>query len=152
MALEAFREHPFTGLGAGNFVHPLQYFQLAARVGAPPGFFGPDDSHSLYLGVLADLGLLGAVPLAVIVVLTVTRICRLVLHDSPDRRVTSVTHALAITTAGYLVAAAFIPVQDFQLPYILIGLVQGLAVAQSRVGRTLPESNLPGHVGRLSHS
>jgi exopolysaccharide production protein ExoQ len=60
--LEYARQRPIQGYGYGGFFDPERGLDMAARIGAW-AFGGP---HSVYLGVLVDLGIIGLVCLVVV--------------------------------------------------------------------------------------
>jgi len=131
IALEAFREHPLAGLGVGNFVQPGVWFPLAQRAGIPPDIFGPNDAHSFYLGILAERGLLGGVPLAFILWLALTGVWR-ALRIAPGGPSPRVEMPVAFGLVGYFTAAAFIPVDSFVFSYLLLGMAAALAALAPR--------------------
>lgn len=68
-AMEAFRQHPLTGLGPGNFrqADPEQTRAWLSERGAtysPERYFHSSHAHSLYFNTLAERGLLGIIALA----------------------------------------------------------------------------------------
>lgn len=125
MALEAFSNQPFTGLGVGNFVRPDIWFSLATHEHAPPWVVGPSDVHSFFLGTLADVGLLGTIPLLVALILCATSL-RSVLRGVRATPFAGTAYAVAFGLTAYFTAIAMLPTQTLALPYMLVGLVEGL--------------------------
>ena len=56
-ALEMFRDHPILGVGPGNY--PLHYLDYSEQIGLDPRL-APRDPHNLYLGTMAETGIVGA--------------------------------------------------------------------------------------------
>jgi putative inorganic carbon (hco3(-)) transporter len=56
-ALRMFRDHPIVGVGPGNF--PGHYLGYSQDIGLDPRL-SARESHSLYLGALAEIGIVGA--------------------------------------------------------------------------------------------
>jgi O-antigen ligase len=111
--LVMFEENPIFGVGPGNFsvVNPSHYV-----------------SHSLYIQVLAESGLVGTVPLAVILILFFrlnarTR-KRALTSRSAGRRSFEYCMAFGLDLAlvGYLTSGAFLSVLYYPHLWILLGL------------------------------
>jgi O-antigen ligase len=125
MALAAVQRSPLFGLGVGNFVNPVVWASLAAQISAPDWLTGPDDVHSIFLGMLADLGIVGGGLLVAAIGYALWSLVRARRDTRTGRAVDcrpAVT-ALLLGMIGYFSAATFIPVHDFPFPYLLLGLV-----------------------------
>jgi O-antigen ligase len=130
IALRMFADHPVAGVGPGNFIWNISKYQSQdqfEKYGRELMAF----THSLYLELLADLGLAGSIPFLVIVYCNF-RDTRLVIRslggklsrrDAPtspgegqgglsaaDRwKVLNYAHAITASLIGMHVAAAFLP-------------------------------------------
>jgi putative inorganic carbon (HCO3(-)) transporter len=56
-ALQMFRDHPILGVGPGNY--PLHYLEYSQKIGLDPRLANREP-HNLYLGTLAETGIVGA--------------------------------------------------------------------------------------------
>ena len=56
-ALQMFRDHPIFGVGPGNY--PLHYLEYSQKIGLDPRLANREP-HNLYLGTLAETGIVGA--------------------------------------------------------------------------------------------
>jgi hypothetical protein len=74
--LEYARQRPIQGYGYGGFFDPDRGLDMAARIGAW-AFGGP---HSVYLGVLVDLGIIGLVCLILVLLGGVSKSTRMYRH------------------------------------------------------------------------
>jgi O-antigen ligase len=113
IGLRMFEQNPILGVGPGNFaaVNPTHYV-----------------SHSLYIQVLAESGLAGTVPLAVILILFFrlnarTRKRALTSRSSGRRSFEyCMAFGLDLALVGYLTSGAFLSVLYYPHLWILLGL------------------------------
>lgn len=126
VALDGYREDRFKGLGAGTYVNLWNRRR--------PVTFAIQDAHSLYVEVLAELGVVGLVLLAVPLVLLTLTMARGVWR-SRDRYVYA---GLLAALLAWLVRAALD--WDWEMPAITIWLfcAGGAALAVSRHSNRRP--------------
>lgn len=121
MGLQAYRDHPLTGVGVGNFPRQDIWFPLATRVDVPPWVIGPADVHSFFLGALAEVGVIGAAPLFMSMVLIGLGIYN-VLRNMTTPATAGPIYGVTFGLVAYFTAVALLPAQTMPLPYILLGL------------------------------
>lgn len=107
MAVYMFADHPFLGVGAGNY--PPLYPQYIREAGAmvPDEERGP---HSLYLEIAAEHGLAGILVFGSIVILSALSLRRAErsFKAMGEHRLAALALMLQISLAGYLVSATFL--------------------------------------------
>jgi O-antigen ligase len=131
-AMHAYREHPWIGLGAGNFeASSLQYLQTTPGVDTTRKYVRSDRPvHNAYLEQLTDLGLPGLALFLTILFLTsrtlvvVVRRARVV----GQRTIERFGIALLVSLGGFCFAGIFLSNQLLKPLWILIGLALALDV------------------------
>jgi O-antigen ligase len=148
VAWKMFLANPLFGVGQGNVPWELSSYQPAE------GFEGRSLAgravHSLYLTLLPELGLIGAV-IVVAMVYAILRRLRSVtvqarrLADGPRgleaRRLAALSRAMLVSLVGYLVSGVFISV----LYYPHFWLLSGFAVALANVAHRVDDDGPPSH-------
>jgi len=144
--LRMFRDHPLLGVGPGNF--PSSYSEKYAGPGEDPAGWVP---HSIYIQALSELGLVGTIPVLLLMVLCF-RLNAATRKRSPPidgkRRGFDFSLALGLDLAlvGYMVSGAFLAVLYYPHLWVILGLSMGLhtAVTNRQV------SGLPGGSPQIS--
>ncbi|HVB98378.1 MAG TPA: O-antigen ligase family protein [Candidatus Dormibacteraeota bacterium] len=129
--LEMWKSSPLLGVGPARFpyVWAKRYFILA------PNWSGPRAAHSVYIQVLSELGLGGALALVVLVISFLrlnAKTRKRALASSPEGRgsfLYCLAAGLDLGLVGYLVGAAFLA--EFYYPHLWI--LMGLSVATHSV-------------------
>jgi O-antigen ligase len=125
MGWDAFLAHPWLGLGIGNFLQAGYWYPLLFRQnGVPPGFAHTIQAvHNFYLGWAVDTGLAGVFFLALAVLVAFVYLMKVLAASRLHPELGTAAHALLLAFVGYFVFIISSPVQYYQLPYILLGLV-----------------------------
>ncbi len=134
VALDSFAAHPLKGEGAGTFARDW------AKNGV--GGFKVENAHSLYLGVLAELGAPGLIFLLVALVGLFGGLASRI--RGPDRAIYA-----ALLAAGLAWAAHAGVDWDWEMPATVFWLfaLGGMAIARQTGTRSLPT---PGRLGRAA--
>jgi O-antigen ligase len=144
--LRMFRDHPLLGVGPANF--PSSYSEKYAGPGEDPAGWVP---HSIYIQALSELGLVGAIPV-LLLILFCFRLNSGTRKSLPPldgkRRSFDFFLALGLDLAlvGYMASGAFLAVLYYPHLWIVLGLSVGLhtAVTSRQV------SSLPGDSAMIS--
>jgi O-antigen ligase len=127
-ALTIARDFPIVGVGMGNFGLAMLLYQTGARYGV---FM---QAHNDYLQILAEGGLMVAIPVVVAVVIIVGRIRRrFVESDRPDDTLTFWFRASAVAALAGMAAQAMLEF-SLQIPGITVLFLVVLAVALHSAG------------------
>ena len=128
LALDAFRARPLLGSGAGTYEWYYAQHRATMRGGSVT------DAHNLYAQTLAELGIVGFIPLAIVVLGVVALLARRI--RGPDRTAYA---ALFTAIAGWAIHSGFD--WDWQMPAVTLGIfiAAGLSLASSQAsnGRKL---------------
>jgi len=125
-ALTIARDFPVFGVGVGNFGLAMLLYQSGAR-GARSGIFM--QAHNDYLQILAEGGLILAIPVVVTLVIIVNRIRRrFVESDRPDNTLTFWFRASAVAALVGIATQALVEF-SLQIPGITVLFIVVLAVA-----------------------
>jgi O-antigen ligase len=140
-AEHAYRDHPWLGLGGGNFAaESLDYLQTTPGVDTTRQYVRADRPvHNAYLEQLTNLGPLGLALFLAILALTV-RTYLIVLRRaraSRQRAIERFTVALLVSLGGFCVAGIFLSNQTLKPFWIIIGLALALDV-MTRRARSVP--------------
>lgn len=125
MALTAFKSHPIFGIGVGNFLNAYTWVKLAATANVPSWVPGPQNVHNFYLATLSDVGLVGAIPLAIAMARCGLGIIRQAVRFQDHDHIGEI-YAVALGFSAYFVAVIFVPVETLPLPYLMLGLVEAV--------------------------
>jgi O-antigen ligase len=125
------RNHPLGGVGAGNFilVEPSYAFGNINLTRFDLIVDTPKVVHNMYLNILAELGVVGLILFAVMIVAAFTAAFRAVgtFARTGDVETEILARGIIIGTIGMLAAFFFLSAQyDKQLP-LLLGVLAGLA-------------------------
>ncbi len=129
-ALEMFRDYPIFGVGPGNY--PLYYLDYSEQIGLDPRL-EQRQPHSLYLGALAETGIVGAVALLAILWLALRGAWRA--RQRLAGRDALMAEGIFVALVTFLVAALFLHLSYPRYLWLLVGfgLVAGnLARAAAR--------------------
>jgi putative inorganic carbon (HCO3(-)) transporter len=140
VAERAAKANPVTGVGAGNFQISARHYLLQ------PGALGRTDLiiatpkvvHNTYLGIAAELGLVGLGLFVVIVLFSVSSAIRAARHFTAigDRGGEALARGLTVGLVGILVADFFISQEYNKELWLLLGLGPALlAIARSERAR-----------------
>jgi O-antigen ligase len=134
-------DHPFVGVGAGNF--PIIAPQYAsAPVNLPSAYLvvdTPKVAHNTYLGVFADLGIVGLLAFVVIVLsaLDLARRATKYFARSGEVELELLCRAVLVGLVGMLAAFVFLSGEYEKQLWLLIGLAVALyGLARRRLQRT----------------
>jgi putative inorganic carbon (HCO3(-)) transporter len=115
-ALEMFRDYPIFGVGPHNY--PLHYLDYSQQIGLDPRL-EQREPHSLYLGALAETGIVGAVALLAILWLALRGawLARLRLAG----RDALLAEGIFVALMSFLVAALFLHLSYPRYMWLLVG-------------------------------
>lgn len=139
-----FRSHPILGVGVGNYPELLPQY-----LPSNPGILPNQDAHSIYVGALAETGLIGFVPLAVALALVMGRSYRRVRamllapgssHGGWDVRLMS---GIATGLLALLIAAGNVDLRTDRLLYAMLGLLHAALRSSERVESGLSAAKSP---------
>lgn len=125
------RDHPILGVGYGNYgYYFLQEYQYQVSGRGSRVYGTPRSPHSSYIGIAADLGLVGlalwcsVLLTAVVSVWRAWRQARL----SGDRAVVFQSESLAVALGVYVLAYAwYSPIQQSKLLWLVLGMCMAVA-------------------------
>jgi O-antigen ligase len=143
VATEVIADHPLVGVGAGNF--PVVAPQYAAESVNLPAVHQvvdtPKVAHNTYLGVFADLGVVGLVGFLLVVLgaLTLTVRATRTFARAGDRELELQSRAVLVALVGILTAFVFLSGQYEKQLWLLIGL--GIALHALARRRTRGSAN-----------
>jgi O-antigen ligase len=132
-------DRPALGVGAGNF--PVVESRYAAEtVNLPAVRFivdTPKVAHSTYLGLQAELGVVGLGAFLLIVVLALVSATRAIRTASAagDRELEYFARGVLVALVGLLVAAAFGSLEYHKQLWLLLGFATAMAAVTARSGR-----------------
>lgn len=128
IGVDLFLNRPLFGIGAGNFPHhftDMTYRFMPGRV-----LIGRD-LHNMYLSVMVQYGLIGAVPFFAILVMTFRKLRAVSAAPAhPAMRVQAV--ALSYAFAAYLVTSLFLPNEETKYTWLLPGIATALYLVNQR--------------------
>lgn len=133
-ALLAWADHPILGVGPGEF--PLYYRQYAEVVGIRVKA-ADRESHNLYLGMAAELGLIGITVFLIIIGLTLrdlTRARKAVRARDPMMADMATGFLLAIV--AYLATGIFLHMSFIRYFWLMLALAAATALVAKAIART----------------
>lgn len=146
VAIEMFRDNPLLGIGVGGY--PGAYQRYVQELGTDPRV-EPRESHSLFLEVVAEGGLVGLAALVLVLAVagrTAWR-ARGRLLTAGHRDEAGLVEGLLLATAGYLTAAIFLHPYQLRVQLVLLALLVAtgpLADRQiARAGAQRPPTSCP---------
>jgi putative inorganic carbon (hco3(-)) transporter len=119
-ALEMFRDYPIFGVGPHNY--PLQYLDYSEEIGLDPRL-EQREPHSLYLGALAETGIVGGVALLAILWLALRGAW--LARRRLEGRDALLAEGIFVALVTFLVAALFLHLSYPRYLWLMVGL--GLA-------------------------
>jgi putative inorganic carbon (hco3(-)) transporter len=119
-ALEMFRDYPILGVGPHNY--PLKYLAYSEEIGLDPRL-EQREPHSLYLGALAETGIVGGVALLAILWLALRGAWRA--RRRLEGRDGLLAEGIFVALTTFLVAAVFLHLSYPRYLWLMVGL--GLA-------------------------
>ena len=125
---DLFLRNPLFGVGPGNFFH---HFTDPAYRFLPGRTLLGRDLHNMYLSVLVQHGLIGALPFFAILALTFRNL-RAVWRAPADDAIRVQALALGYAFAAYLATALFLPSEHIKYTWILPGLAVSLRLANEK--------------------
>jgi len=146
-AVMMFADHPVFGVGYGNY--ETHYHRYAREI-AIDGRREERQTHSLYLEVAAETGLVGLAVFGALLAFALSGVLRArrALLEAGREREAQATTALAIALFGYLTGSVFLHLSYPRYFWLLVGIafaVRGLAQSQPAAGRV--EAHQPALVG-----
>jgi len=137
-ALSMIKEHPFIGIGSGNFNKSLKeyYFKNPKR---DPYFkdFITYDPHSTFFGLGAETGLIGLISFFGIILLFLKYMFD-IYKNSEDRYMANIALGIMASVIGILVQAITMDVQNLRFLWFVLGL--GIALKNISQNNNLTES------------
>jgi putative inorganic carbon (HCO3(-)) transporter len=129
--------HPIEGVGAGNF--PVSSIHYLLRPGSLPNSQyiadTPKVAHNSYLEVLAELGILGAIPFVILITsglgCSIVAVSRF--RTMGERRMQMLTTAIAVSLVGLLVSDFFASGEYARELWLLIALGPALLAMAKRM-------------------
>lgn len=115
-ALQMFRDYPILGVGPQNY--PLHYLDYSEQIGLDPRL-EEREPHSLYLGALAETGIVGAVALLAILWLALRGAWRARLRLAG--RDALLAEGIFVALVTFLVAALFLHLSYPRYLWLLVG-------------------------------
>jgi O-antigen ligase len=155
VALDVTRDHPIFGVGAGNFqvVEPTYAFRNRNLPRFDLIVDTPKVVHNMYLQILAELGVVGFILFAVLIVgafVVAFRACH-AFAQAGDLEMEILARGIIIGTIGMLTAFVFLSAQyEKQLPLLLGVLAALTTLARIRPTREAPRTTLqpaPAEIG-----
>jgi putative inorganic carbon (HCO3(-)) transporter len=136
-------DKPATGVGAGNFRHTTPEYLLSAPGSIQRSDLIIDDpkvAHNMYLGALAELGVLGLLLFLTVIVLTVRETLRAArrFYEERDTRMEALSRAVFAAQLGFLAAAFFASIEFNKQLWVLLALGPALSYLAG-VRRRAPE-------------
>jgi len=141
-AWEMFSDHPWLGVGAGNYTE--RYDEYAEHIGSTvssyEGFDKPRFSHSLYLEVMAETGLVGLAVFAGIMVSTLLafRAAYRDFMDAGNTRAAGLVVSLALGFIAYLTTSLFLHGDYLRHFWLLVAI----AIVAKQVARRYQEPGI----------
>ena len=141
-ALLAWADHPIIGVGPGEF--PLYYRQYAEVVGIKVKAVDRE-AHNLYLGMAAELGIIGLTVFLVIVGLTLRDLARARRAvRARDPMMADLATGFILSIAAYLATGIFLHMSFIRYFWIMLALaaataVVGMAIAKASDGEPASE-------------
>jgi O-antigen ligase len=118
-----FRDYPILGVGPGNY--PLHYLDYSEQIGLDPRL-APRDAHSLYLGTLAETGIVGASALLLVLWLALRGAWRARLRLGGDDAL--MAEGVFVALMSFLVAGLFLHAAYPRYLWMMVGF--GLVAGQ----------------------
>ncbi len=135
IGLDLLAQHPLFGIGPGNF--PAFYVEPDYRY-MPGRTLVPRQLHNMYLGIAAEMGLIGAVAFFGMIASSLLRLWR-ALPGCTTASQRAVVLALLYGSLAYYIGSLMTPAQYVKYTWLLIGL----AAAQARVIAAQAEASAP---------
>jgi hypothetical protein len=120
IAWNAFRLHPLTGLGLGNFGEATEQAYVDGRLESVCRACQP---HSTYFGQLAETGLVGTAALALLFGTAITVGSRTLRHE-PDGTTAWITRSSVAGIAGLLVNGINADIMHFRFLWIVLAMLR----------------------------
>lgn len=132
-ALLAWADHPILGVGPGEF--PLYYRQYAEVVGIRVKAVDRE-SHNLYLGMAAELGLIGITVFLIIIGLTLRdlRRARRAVR-ARDPLMADLATGFILSIVAYLTTGIFLHMSFIRYFWLMLGLAAATAVVAMAISR-----------------
>ena len=133
-ALLAWADHPIVGVGPGQF--PQYYRQYADVVGIRV-LARDRESHNLYLGMAAELGLIGLTVFLIIVGLTLRDLARArSAIRAKDPLMSDIATGFLLAILAYLTTGIFLHMSFIRYFWLMLGLAAATAVVAMAMART----------------
>ena len=143
VAYRIWADHPVAGIGIGNFkiVEPRYALDAVDLERVDLVVDTPKVAHNTYLHVLTELGLVGAIALAIVIVAALLAVRRAIraFARTGNFELEVLARGIAIATIGMLAAFAFISAQYEKQLWLLIGLAAATATVARRADELAPD-------------
>jgi putative inorganic carbon (HCO3(-)) transporter len=132
-ALLAWADHPVLGVGPGEF--PLYYRQYAEIVGIRVKA-ADRESHNLYLGMAAELGIIGFTVFLVIIGLTLRELARARRAvRAHDPLIADIATGFILAIVAYLATGIFLHMSFIRYFWLMMGLAAATALVAKAIAR-----------------
>lgn len=128
IGIDLFVQNPLFGVGPGNFVH---HFTDSDYRFLPGRTLIGRELHNMYLSVVVQYGLLGALPFFAMLVIAFRQL-RAVCADPSDAGMRGLALALGYGFAAYMLASLFLPNEETKYTWLFPGLATALYVVNQR--------------------
>jgi O-antigen ligase len=147
-AWHGFQEHPFVGLGAGNFRgQSADLLQTTPGVNNIGGNVALTNKyvHNMYLELLTELGIVGLVLFLLVLALTARYLLLTIRRSraSGDPTLEKMALALLVTLCGFAISGFFLSVELNKPLWIVIGLALALDVMSRRASGRKARATAP---------
>lgn len=123
MGWDAFKSHPWFGLGIGNFSSSYDWYSLATKQRTPAGFYTNRQAvHNFYLGWASDAGIVALIFLIPAIALGAWYLAKAVWKSKPESEAHTSSQGVFLAYIGFFVAQAATPTQSQQTPYLVLAL------------------------------
>ena len=136
-ALNAFRAHPYIGIGVYGFPYSSQHYYTIPKF-MYRLFVAGNSPHQTYLAVLAETGVIGALGFAVFL-FAILRYAFQTIRRASEERGRKYAFVGAIAVVYCVVSMVFTDAWLWGQGIVMLGLVIGLVLANRKISRSFPE-------------
>lgn len=151
LAWREVQDHPIHGVGLGNFAVAAEpYLREPGVLKSVQHIERNQETHNLYLGLLAETGIIGLLLYLVVPLVAVRAAIRAGhrFEAAGDHAAASLAHGVAVACIGVLAAAFFLPDAADKRLWVLFALGPALLAASTTAGSERTEATLHGRARR----